>query len=680
MAPNSMSFPMFFVMFSIAFPVVVTVTFMYRNSSFGLFEGYSEGNLQRGTSQNVTTAAERLPNVTETHGFQLGRAIQNTTHDSSGGKDQGNNNSTVSSGVKERQRRSQNHTSVEGRIKNNITTADDGSKIASLTSSKNDSTPPHVNLDDNDKLLGGLLTSGFDEESCISRIQSHLYRKASPHKPSPYLISKLRNYEEIHTRCGPNTRAYHRSMTMIEHSKNKGAATLCKYLIWTPANGLGNQMINLAATFLYAILTDRVLLVEFGKDKHGLFCEPFLNSTWILPRKSPFWNEKHIETYQILLEKDRASNSTEDLPSVLFINLQHTRSDPEKYFHCDHSQDLLQKIPFLILQSDQYFVPSLFMNPFFNQEVTKMFPEKETVFHHLGRYLFHPSNEAWKLISDYYEAHLAKADKQIGLQIRVFSPVSTPQQAVMDLVLSCTLKHKILPQVDLQTSAGKNQTTVKAVLVASLYREYGDNLKRMYRKNPTLSGEVIKVYQPSHEEHQKYNDNKHNMKAWIDMYLLSLSDELVTTSLSTFGYVAQGLGNLKPWLLYKLVNNETHFPPCERDFSSEPCYHFPPKHYCNGEPLKDIVSSFPYLRPCKDFRLATSDQHRQPLAIDISLFKQPPTQATVMGIIRSCFSFIAGTVFGIYVAQSYQVPDVKKEADTALLQAKQVEEKYRKSK
>lgn len=86
MAPNS-----------IAFPVVVTVTLMYRNSSFRLFKGYSEGNLQRGTSQNVTTTAERLPNVTKTHGFQLGRAIQNTTHDSSGGKDQGNNNSIVSS-------------------------------------------------------------------------------------------------------------------------------------------------------------------------------------------------------------------------------------------------------------------------------------------------------------------------------------------------------------------------------------------------------------------------------------------------------------------------------------------------------------------------------------------------------------------------------------------------------
>ena len=87
------------------------------------------------------------------------------------------------------------------------------------------------------------------------------------------------------------------------------------------------------------------------------------------------------------------------------------------------------------------------------------------------------------------------------------------------------------------------------------------------------------------------------------MYLLSLSDVLVTTSLSTFGYVAQGLGNLKPWLLYRLVGNHSgDFPRCERDFSTEPCFHMPPKHYCNGEPMNDIVSSFPNLRECKDLR------------------------------------------------------------------------------
>ncbi|KAL5072352.1 hypothetical protein RYX36_011336 [Vicia faba] len=54
------------------------------------------------------------------------------------------------------------------------------------------------------------------------------------------------------------------------------------------------------------------------------------------------------------------------------------------------------------------------------------------------------------------------------------------------------------------------------------------------------------------------------------------------------------------------------------------------------------------------------------------------TEATVMGIIRRFFTFIAGNVVGIYVAQNYQVPNIKKEADTFLLTAKEFEEKYRK--
>ncbi|XP_039046772.1 uncharacterized protein LOC120187050 [Hibiscus syriacus] len=51
-----------------------------------------------------------------------------------------------------------------------------------------------------------------------------------------------------------------------------------------------------------------------------------------------------------------------------------------------------------------------------------------------------------------------------------------------------------------------------------------------------------------------------------------------------------------------------------------------------------------------------------------------------MGIIKSCFSFIAGTVCGIYVAQNYNVPNVKKLADSAFFIAKHVEENYRKPK
>ncbi|XP_031262037.1 uncharacterized protein LOC116120234 [Pistacia vera] len=51
-----------------------------------------------------------------------------------------------------------------------------------------------------------------------------------------------------------------------------------------------------------------------------------------------------------------------------------------------------------------------------------------------------------------------------------------------------------------------------------------------------------------------------------------------------------------------------------------------------------------------------------------------------MGIVRSCFNFMVGTVFGIYVAQNYNVPNINKLAGTGALMFKHYEETYRKPK
>ena len=52
----------------------------------------------------------------------------------------------------------------------------------------------------------------------------------------------------------------------------------------------------------------------------------------------------------------------------------------------------------------------------------------------------------------------------------------------------------------------------------------------------------------------------------IDLYLLSLCDEIVTTSHSTFSYVAHALSAKVPWV----VNNEGV---CARDITTQPCAH-----------------------------------------------------------------------------------------------------------
>lgn len=50
-----------------------------------------------------------------------------------------------------------------------------------------------------------------------------------------------------------------------------------------------------------------------------------------------------------------------------------------------------------------------------------------------------------------------------------------------------------------------------------------------------------------------------------------------------------------------------------------------------------------------------------------------PTTLTIMGIIMRSFLSIAVTTVGIYLVQNYQIPNLIKLADTALVHAKQVE-------
>jgi len=274
----------------------------------------------------------------------------------------------------------------------------------------------------------------------------------------------------------------------------------------------------------------------------------------------------------------------------------------DELFFCEDDQLFLEKFHWLVLRSDNYFVPSLFLIPKYEEELHRLFPQRDAVFHHLGRYLFHPTNLVWGLITRYHQAYLAKADEILGIQIRVFDTGTGPFQHVLDQILACTQRENLLAEISKNEAVSPStiRKRSKAVLITSLSSGYFEIIRNMYWEHPTVNGEIIAVFQPSHEEYQQTEKQMHNMKAWAEMYLLSFSDALVTSSWSTFGYVAQSLGGLRPWILVKPENQTAPDPPCHRAMSMDPCFHAPPFYDCKAKRGTDTGELVPHVQHCED--------------------------------------------------------------------------------
>uniref|UniRef100_M8B2H2 Fucosyltransferase n=1 Tax=Aegilops tauschii TaxID=37682 RepID=M8B2H2_AEGTA len=360
-------------------------------------------------------------------------------------------------------------------------------------------TPSH------DKLLDGLLSASFQESTCESRYKSSLYRKPSSLPLSPYLVKKLRE-------------RYRTAFKQLQAGRNADSSE-CKYVVWFPLNGLGNRMLAIASTFLYALLSGRVMLVNVPQEQEGLFCEPFPGTSWVLPDGFPEGNPMKLyagapESYVNMLKNNviRYDTPASSLPAHVYLHLEQIGQRLSDNIFCDDDQRLLGKFGWMILKSDSYFAMALFLTPMYDKELARMFPYKEAVFHHLGRYLLHPTNRVW------------------------------------GIVRRCIKEQRLLPELGKAEPAANTSGDgkVKAVLITSLYSGYYDKIRGMYYENPTKTGEIVALYQPTHEEKQEYASNEHNQKALAEIYLLSYWDKIDMSAWSTFGFAG-----VKPWILLR---------------------------------------------------------------------------------------------------------------------------------
>ncbi|CAN6209183.1 unnamed protein product [Urochloa humidicola] len=480
----------------------------------------------------------------------------------------------------------------------------------------NNASPPHGNnAGAADELLGGLLAPSMDRRSCRSRHELWRYFKHFPYAPSPYLLSKLRAYEARHRRCAPGTPLYAEAISRLRSGGGAAAAgeESCSYVVWLPFDGLGNRMLSMASGFLYALLTGRVFLAAIPPDSGDLFCEPFPNTTWLLPVDDfPVANlfglgARPDHSLTRLLAKNKlsaaadlpaASNATATVaPAYVYLSLGWQKTDMAPFF-CGEHQRALSKVSWLLLYSDLYFAPSLYTIAGFHGELRRMFPAREATAHLLLRYLLHPGNPVWGLVTRYYHAYLAPASRRVGVQIRMSAAGDdhVPADDKYNQILACSRQeHNILPEIaadgDAAAAAAGNLTTTSAgdngggnstaILIASLYADYYERLRARYYEHAAAAAgggaaPWVGVFQPTHEGVQATGKVEHNRKALAEIYLLSFSDELVTSGLSTFGYVSAGLAGVRPAILLTTFGHKVPEPPCRRAVSMEPCNLTPP--------------------------------------------------------------------------------------------------------
>ncbi|CAD6263014.1 unnamed protein product [Miscanthus lutarioriparius] len=428
-----------------------------------------------------------------------------------------------------------------------------------------------------DRLLGGLLSPDFDDSSCLSRYRAALYRRPSLHAISSHLVSALRRYESLHRHCGPGTPAYAyaRAIERLLLPPNGSTTSGCSYVVWNPTEGLATasspspppsstRCSPTACSFSTAAApTSTTSSASHSRAPRGS-CQK-IKDDFPIRGIEQLSDRNHHESLGSVLRRDEDPGTA----PWLYVHLRHdyiSGGYHDQLFFFDDVQAQLRRVPWLVFLSDNYIVPELFLIPRHEGELARMFPRRDVVFHHLGRYLFNPSNTVWDMVTRYHYSYFTKADEREREDI---------------------LPGVGVPADDKATSAGQvssgQPAKQKAVLVMSLHGEYSEKLRGLYHEHGPSGGEVVSVYQPTQLGWQQSGEQRHNQKALAEMVLLSFSNAVVTTAVSTFGYVGQGLAGLRPWVLMSPVDGKAPDTPCRRPATIEPCFHAPPNYNCRAK-------------------------------------------------------------------------------------------------
>ncbi|KAL3696673.1 hypothetical protein R1sor_010749 [Riccia sorocarpa] len=406
-----------------------------------------------------------------------------------------------------------------------------------------------------------------------------------------------------------------------------------KYARKVPLNPVWQEVLQEYTKLHRTCTRKRVILVSTKNLIPSYTCEPFPGSTWTLDADQfplPPENKTDLDPWkedkeylgfidQIGIAMSQGKDLTSSFPPT---SAEHSVRavdrwgwQPAARFYCRNQQEFFSKVPWVYFTGCIYTLPKLFLAPTFRPTMEALFPDRLASTWIL-RSLVLPSDAVWDRIRRIDRTYLQDADRRIGIQVRYKDGkemYARMNDLVNERITDCVLRNNILPNVS-QVSWEKNSdqgeelmeyndptesTKVLKVFIASLFLGLKDHLSKMYVQSPTLTGETVGFVQISQGQSQHWS-REEDMQALTEIILLSFSDQLLVTPVSTFGGLAEAYGGLTPWYIEYRENYLG--PSCQRAQTVDVCNQFTYKKFaCPREPdihnkrFSDVVA---YIKDC----------------------------------------------------------------------------------
>ncbi|UJR34970.1 hypothetical protein I4U23_027748 [Adineta vaga] len=362
------------------------------------------------------------------------------------------------------------------------------------------------------------------------------------------------------------------------------------YVIFDAVNGLGNRILGFISTLTYALVTNRVLLINWqpGDNHETYFQELFLPLSL-----SSLENEKISFSYQYSLSrlmnliKNRWMNEIEWKTK---INSRIPR-DWAFYFDreilCDEkmidNRSWFEQFGFYIMnlfanhnkwiRTDQYFVPLLTRNQRLRESFQLLFHNGQ-IFNELARRFLQPIPKVNSIVEDFNRKYdFQKRNITIGVHMRSWSSHITNhiepfQKCIQHIIENITQSHQEQIKIHLYVISNTPRRR------QNLINEILNNYKNIEILHPFEVSNITNAI-----EKMQYT--------LAELLILSKMKHLIITSKSTFGMVAQGFARKGAWIVRQGASNEM------QSFESDLC-----QWESTSEPEYQMMNSFLFNNSC----------------------------------------------------------------------------------